>query len=244
MPIVSYAQNFEDVILWRMLHSIANGCYIDIGAQHPIIDSVSKAFYEKNWRGIHVEPTAQYANLLRQDRPDEMVIQAAVSDARALIPLYEFSDTGLSTLDEQIAQRHIQAGFKVNQTSAPTITFDDVFTACSQQDIHWLKIDVEGHERQVLNGWKESLQRPWIIIVESTLPMTQQESFASWDGLLVQKGYQFVYFDGLNRFYVSQAKPELINESWIPPNVFDGFLIHGTASNAISQSFTQLLAEA
>lgn len=241
MPIVSYAQNFEDVILWRVLQHIANGFYIDIGAQHPTVDSVSKAFYEKKWHGIHVEPTTQYANLLRQDRPDEVVIQAAVSDARALIPLYEFADTGLSTLDEQIAQRHIQAGFKVNQISIPAITLDDVFSSCAQQDIHWLKIDVEGHERQVLSGWKDSPQRPWIIIVESTLPLTQQESYSSWDGILVQKGYQFVYFDGLNRFYVSKAKPELISESWIPPNVFDGFLIHGTASNVISQSFTQRL---
>ena len=47
MSIVSYAQNFEDVMLWRALGQVENGVYIDIGAQHPLIDSVSKAFYEK-----------------------------------------------------------------------------------------------------------------------------------------------------------------------------------------------------
>ena len=54
MSIVSYAQNFEDVMLWRALGKVENGFYIDIGAQHPVIDSVSKAFYDNGWRGIHV----------------------------------------------------------------------------------------------------------------------------------------------------------------------------------------------
>ena len=54
---ISYAQNFEDVILWRALKHVENGFYIDIGAQDPVIDSVSRGFYEKGWRGLHVEPT-------------------------------------------------------------------------------------------------------------------------------------------------------------------------------------------
>jgi hypothetical protein len=32
MGIVSYAQNFEDVILWRALGAIERGVYIDVGA--------------------------------------------------------------------------------------------------------------------------------------------------------------------------------------------------------------------
>ena len=53
---VSYAQNFEDVILNRALHGVTDGCYIDIGANDPEVDSVSLAFYERGWRGLHVEP--------------------------------------------------------------------------------------------------------------------------------------------------------------------------------------------
>jgi len=76
MTFISYAQNFEDVMLWRALKHIEHGCYVDVGAQHPVIDSVSKAFYERGWRGIHIEPVAHYAELLRLDRPDEKVLQA------------------------------------------------------------------------------------------------------------------------------------------------------------------------
>jgi len=49
MPFVSYAQNFEDVILWRALKHVGRGFYIDLGAQDPVIDSISLAFYEHGW---------------------------------------------------------------------------------------------------------------------------------------------------------------------------------------------------
>ena len=44
------------------------------------------------------------------------------------------------------------------------------------------------------------------------------------------KGYSYVYFDGLNRFYVSPEHSELTEAFDAPPNVFDGFVLSGTAS--------------
>lgn len=244
MTFISYAQNFEDVMLWRALRHIQNGCYIDIGANDPIVDSVSLAFYEHGWRGVHLEPTAQYANLLRQQRPDELVIQAAVSDSQKLLTFFEFPDTGLSTLDATIAAEHQQKGFRVLQTVTPTLTLDDVFAQNLRTDIHWLKIDVEGFEEAVLRGWNTSEVRPWIVVVESTLPMSTKPSHQHWEALVLQKGYQFVYFDGLNRYYVSDLHPELMAEPWIPPNVFDGFTIDGRASNVFSQDIQRRLQAA
>ena len=75
----SYAQNFEDVIRYRALRSVPRGFYIDIGASHPDIDSVSRAFHEKGWSGIHVEPLAAHAAALRLARPGDIVIEAVVS---------------------------------------------------------------------------------------------------------------------------------------------------------------------
>ena len=58
MRFVSYAQNFEDVMLWRALKHISNGFYIDVGAWSPDIDSVTRIFYEHGWRGVNVEPNS------------------------------------------------------------------------------------------------------------------------------------------------------------------------------------------
>ena len=76
----SYAQNFEDLMLYRALGWVEHGFYIDVGAQHPEVDSVSKAFFDRGWRGVHVEPVPYYADLLREARPGDQVIEAAISD--------------------------------------------------------------------------------------------------------------------------------------------------------------------
>lgn len=230
--IVSYAQNFEDVMLWRALGHIKNGFYIDVGAQHPIIDSVSKAFYEHGWRGIHVEAVSYYVDLLRQDRPDEVVLRAAVSDMSDEIIFYEISGTGISTGVESIARDHRQKGFPIKEIIVPAMTLAEIFSLVNTDNVHWLKVDVEGMEKSVLQGWGQSIIRPWVVVVESTLPLTQFETHEQWEYLLLERGYSFVYFDGLNRYYVSGCHLDLIKAFRFGPNVFDNFRLSGTASSS------------
>ena len=91
-PFISYAQNFEDVILNRALKHVDRGAYIDIGANDPVIHSVSLAFYQRGWRGVHVEPMPSYADALRTARPDETTIQAAVSSSAEPITFFGFEN--------------------------------------------------------------------------------------------------------------------------------------------------------
>jgi len=222
--ITSYAQNFEDVMLWRALGHIEKGFYIDIGAQHPVVDSVSKAFYERGWRGIHVEATQAYADLLRQDRPDETVIQAAVSDRHGTLTFYEIPDTGMSTGDAAIAEMHRLKGFAVRQTLVPTITLADILALAGHREIHWLKIDVEGMEKRVLQGLALVQNKPWILVVESTAPNSRVSTHGEFEENVLSAGYEFAYFDGLSRFYVLAELRKLKSKLLIPPNVFDSFL--------------------
>jgi hypothetical protein len=53
---ISYAHNFEDVLLDRCFRNVSNGFYIDVGAWDPVVDSVTHHFYEKGWHGINGEP--------------------------------------------------------------------------------------------------------------------------------------------------------------------------------------------
>ncbi|AJE15483.1 FkbM family methyltransferase [Stutzerimonas balearica DSM 6083] len=230
MSFVSYAQNFEDVMLWRALKHVKNGFYIDIGAQHPVVDSVSLAFYEHGWRGVHVEPTLQYSSLLRAARPDESVFQLAIGNQSQQLTFFEFEDTGLSTADAEVARKHQERGFKCRETLVPILSLDALLQQVDARDIHWLKVDVEGLEKEVLESWQSSSKLPWVVVVESTCPMSQEKSHQEWEALLLAKGYSYVYFDGLNRFYVSPEHSELTEAFDTPPNVFDGFVLSGTAS--------------
>lgn len=238
--IVSYAQNFEDVMLWRALGHIEKGFYIDIGAQDPVVDSVSKAFYEHGWRGVHVEATPAYAEALRKNRPDELVIEAAVSDRIGEMTFYEIPETGLSTGDADIALRHMEKNFEVKEITVACTTLAEIFTLAGDQEIHWLKIDVEGMEKHVLEGWGETEARPWIIVVESTLPNTQIETHEQWENLLLERGYRYAYFDGLSRFYVSEHHVELVKSFQYGPNIFDNFILSGSGGSYCSLLNTKL----
>lgn len=237
LGIISYAQNFEDVMLWRALKSVAKGRYIDVGAQHPRIDSVSQAFFEKGWTGVHIEPAAEYAALLRAERPGDKVIEAAISSRRGQASFYRIPGTGLSSLDARAGNSGRSRGFDVVDEVVRTITLDDVFEG-TDQDVHWLKIDVEGHEKSVLKGWKSDV-RPWIVLIESTAPASTRETHQAWEQLVLEKGYIFVWFDGLNRFYVSQDHRDLADSFSSPPNVFDTFQLSGEATS----TFAALLNE-
>lgn len=215
-------------MLWRALGHIKNGFYIDIGAQHPVIDSVSKAFYEHGWRGIHVEPVPEFADLLRKDRPDEIVLQVALGDNEGILELNVIAETGLSTAVNDYAERHkSERGFTPEKLHVPVLTLKSAFSAYCGKEIHWLKIDVEGLEEKVLRGWDSELLRPWVMIVEATIPNSIELNYSSWDRILVDANYQFVYFDGLNRFYVAKEHAELADSFSCPPNVFDHFQLSG-----------------
>ncbi len=93
-----------------------------------------------------------------------------------------------------------------------------------------MKIDVEGMEAAVIDSWKVGSCRPWVVVVESTLPRTPTPAL-EYETALLDKGYTFVYFDGLNRFYVSQDKPHLLAYFNRGPNVFDGFALSGQSTS-------------
>lgn len=231
---VSYAQNFEDVILWRALKHIPNGFYIDVGAQDPVVDSVSLAFYERGWRGVHVEPSARYAYDLRRSRPDEEVLQVAIGEHANEITFFEICGTGLSTGLEAISRAREAEGFTVQRRVVPCLPLSAVLDGYRDRDIHWLKIDIEGMEEEAIGSWAPSTVRPWIVVVESTRPRSPEASHCPWEPWLLELGYDFVYFDGLNRFYVSALHRFLGDALALSPNVFDDFTLSGTSTAQFS----------
>jgi FkbM family methyltransferase len=224
MSFISYAQNCEDVVLWRALRDVAGGFYVDVGAADPSVDSVTKAFYERGWSGINIEPTEPYFSALQSQRSRDVNLRVLASAEAGVRPLYVIEGTGLSTLDEAFASRHADMGFKSRQLMVPQLTLNQLLESRSGLPIHFLKIDVEGTEAEVLSGIDLNVYRPWIVIVESTEPNCQNLTRHLWEHLLVDRGYELVYFDGLNCFYTASEQIHLKQKLAVPPNVFDDFL--------------------
>jgi 2-polyprenyl-3-methyl-5-hydroxy-6-metoxy-1,4-benzoquinol methylase len=68
MTFVSYAPQRQDAVLWRALQNVTEGGWIDVGPRDP--DSgVTRAFYDRGWRGINVTSDPRVHALFRQFRP-------------------------------------------------------------------------------------------------------------------------------------------------------------------------------
>lgn len=228
MKYISYAQNFEDVILKRALKHIEKGFYIDVGAAWPIQHSVTKAFYDSGWRGINIEPNPDFFLQYASERPEDINLQLAVSDKQGEEVMNFINDTGLSTMNHKITEVHYGQGYSPNPRKVNVTTLNEIFIRYieNDKDVHFLKIDVEGLEPLVISGcdWKKN--RPWIVVVEATVPMSQELNHFEWESILIEADYIFVYMDGLNRYYISEEHKELAKAFSIPPNVFDNFILH------------------
>ncbi len=212
-------------MLWRCFRHLDNGFYIDLGAGDPTIDSVTKSFYEIGWSGINIEPTASAFLKLEEERPRDTNLRVAVAEHEGAIDFWEIPSTGLSTAVKKFAERHENAGFDVKKISVRTQTLTEICKEFAGNTIHFMKIDVEGFEQEVLKSADFENFRPMVILIESTEPNSKVESQQDWEEILISSNYFFCYADGLNRFYLSNESKDLNIHFQYPPNVFDDFKI-------------------
>lgn len=225
MTFISYSQNFEDVMLWRALKHVPQGFWIDVGAAHPDEYSVTRAFSDHGWCGINIEANPPYVARIAGARPRDVTLAVAAGAGSGSVHFFEVVGTGMSTMELDIAEQHRSAGYEVREHQVPLRTLASICAEHAPADIHFLKIDVEGAERDVLAGADFANHRPWIVLVEATQPNSQVQTHATWEPLLLAASYRFVWFDGLNRFYVAAEHwDELAPAFTAPPNVFDGFI--------------------
>lgn len=220
--LISYSQIAEDILLRRALIEVKNGFYIDLGAWDPDIDSVTKIFYDAGWTGINVEPNPRYFAKLEQKRSRDVNLDIAVSDTEKDVELSIVGETGLSSLDADIANSHgDNYGFAIETVAVKAVPLRKLWDehVPADRDVHFLKIDVEGAEADVIKSADWTLHRPWILMIESTLPRSTVQNHHDWEPTILASDYIYAYFDGLNRFYVAKEKKELLAAFEIPLNV-------------------------
>jgi FkbM family methyltransferase len=226
---ISYAQNFEDVILHRCFAGRKDGFYIDVGAMDPVLHSVTKFFYDEGWSGINIEPNDFFYNKLLQERPRDINLNLALGEREEIRPWHVFEQYGISTFEEGYRDRFIEQGFEVEEKTAKVTTLAAICQEYVKREIDFLKIDCEGWEKFVIQGADWDRFRPAVVIVEATEPLSTTPSWSEWEPLLTENGrYQMVYFDGLNRFYLRRESTGLRRHFELPPNVFDEFTVHAT----------------
>lgn len=223
--IISYAQNGEDVVLLRALSHVECGFYVDIGAWHPTCDSVTKAFYDRGWSGINVEPQPTQFRAFVEQRPRDINLPVVISDRPGPLSLWVPRYSALATcrsdlLNASIPDYREPLEYLVEARRLDSVLHEHVHG----HEIHFLKIDVEGYEANVIASTDFDGCRPLVLVIEATSPQTNEPTWHNWEPLILSQGYIFALFDGLNRFYVREESRDILPKLAVPANCLDGFI--------------------
>lgn len=228
---VSYAQNAEDIRVWRAFASmppeqVTGLRYVDVGANEPRHLSITASLYDLGWRGLLIEADPALAADLRRFRPRDIVIEKAAAAGPGELTFYRVPGTGLGTLDAAEAEVARGRGFEVTSQTVTTESLDSILSEHAITDIHFMTIDVEGAESIVLSGLSLETHRPWILCIEAVMPGTQVPSHEEWEPRLLASDYSFAAFDGINRWYVANEHSEILDSVSLGLNALD-IGVHG-----------------
>lgn len=196
--IITYAQYNEDLILSALLYDVEKGFYVDVGANYPTVDSVTKLFYEKGWHGINIEPIESLYKQLVKDRPNDINLQYGVGTGPGTAIFREYTEIpGHSTFDAKQMREHDQ-GIPYKDYDVAIRSLTDILEKQQVGHIHFLKIDVEGFEYEVVKGSDWTKYRPEVLCIEAN------HVSKDWRPILRKNRYKLFIFDGLNEYYVAE----------------------------------------
>ena len=232
-PMISYAQNGEDVILRRIFGDQKTGFYIDIGASHPEFLSVTKHFYDQGWRGINVDPLKKSIEVFAKERPRDLNLNLAIGSDTELREFFEV--TNYPELSTFSADHLSEVEHSVISYPVEVITGNKLFSDYAVDSVDFMKIDVEGAEYEIIKSIDFLRYRPKVLIIEATIPNSSfpgwgdfksNFSFEKWEPLLLSSRYIFAYFDGLNRFYVSEENEDFLDYFQVGLCLWDNFVTY------------------
>jgi len=245
---VYYAQNREDLLIRQFFPDIERGRYVDIGANHPEFHSVSKLFYDAGWSGVNVEPIRAIYDELVAARPRDLNLNVGVSDAPGELALTVYPDAdGLSTFNDELAEEYRRGDSFYAPTTrrsvrvmVPVVTIAQLGSEHDLGHVHWMKIDVERLEYEVITGYDWTSVRPELLCIEDSSTPERD-----WHSHLLAARYQQVFYDGLNRYYLAEEALERQSFFSYPEAVLDrGWVSQGALEQMRSElmPFTDLSA--
>ncbi len=195
----------EDIILYHALKDVKDIFWIDVGANDPIVGSVTKLFSGGGNKGINIEPQVSYLQKYKEDRPWDINLAIGISNTHGELLLYGKGAGGTFDSSNELFRDS-------DCTKVPVWTLKEVCDRYIKlgQEIHFLKIDVEGWEKKCIEGMDFKQYRPWILCIESTEPFSAVQTHAGWENIVIENGYVFVGMVNVNRYYVLKEKAVLI----------------------------------
>lgn len=187
-------------IISHLFSEQAQGTYVDIGAAHPTILSVTHSLYESGWRGINVEPVRARLALFLNARPEDSNLNLAVGLRPGTVEYCDF----VADTPEGIAQQAVRYQVEV--------ATGDAVLAKLQMPLDLLSIHVNGHEADVLRSINFRQHRPKVLVIGAVKEVVNLQnrsdtpsvcpSWSFWEDYVLSHDYRLVSFDGHTRVYL------------------------------------------
>lgn len=216
---VSYSQCGEDLIVGFILSQITTSKsinYCDIGANAPWKFSNTAKFYLKNKRnhtGVLVEPDPVLASILKRKRSKDIVVNKGVKsgeESANVLEFYQMSSNTLNTFSYKEAQYYETLGYQINnKLDIEVIDINELLVQYfDNKVIHFLSVDVEGLDYEILKTMDFEKFRPVCICVETInfVPNGMAIKDNKIVDLLVNNGYFEYAFTGINSIFVDRDR--------------------------------------
>ena len=172
-----YGQCGEDVVVRSILEAkaVVHGVdlrekrYLEIGGCHPFANSATFLLsQELGMTGVIVEPNTAVLPQLREGRPADLIVHAAVSaDDADHVTLWVPRFSNISSLDRSFVSRYGGHHLESTPMQVPAKRINDIVRDHLEgQSPVFMSIDVEGIDWSLLTDFDFVTYRPWLVQVE------------------------------------------------------------------------------
>ncbi len=194
----------EDIFISRFFKNKSTGNYVDIGCYHPIKSSLTYKLFKKGWTGLNVDLSKISIDLFNLSRPNDLNIQAAVTDFDGETFYYENGSIN--------QQNSLKENSNLKKIPIKAYKLSTILKKNNFKKIDFLNIDVEGFDFKVLSTLNFSEIKPSMICIEENNYNTQKILETSTHKYLSNNGYFLASKFGVSLIYIDKSYENKINE--------------------------------
>jgi len=171
-PKISFSQMGEDLIVRFIFNAIGilHPTYLDIGAYDPYEISNTALFYLGGCKGVNIEPNRERFKYFLQERKEDVNLNIGVAGNAGELKFYKMSVPTLNTFSEAEAQEFVEEyDYKIISTNLIKVdTIPNIIQKhCFGVFPHFLSLDTEGLDFEILKSINFKLNFPLVICIET-----------------------------------------------------------------------------
>ena len=193
---LSFSQQGEDIVLYHALHDllkIDRPTYMDVGAAHPVRSNNTYLLHGTGSSGVLVEPNPLFVEMLRRQRPKDVVVAAGIGVTDAVdADYYEIRENPLLNTfsPEQVAmlQKGKTESVVARVSKMPLININRAIADNLGKAPDLLSTDIEGLDYAIIRTLDLTRYRPGVICCEG-VPVDKGGNQSDMVQYLARQGY-------------------------------------------------------